>query len=89
MNYENRKFYIIDVSELDLVDFSQVLETSKETVRKSVDESKTFIKFDGENPEFIDNLVSKEGPYTYNEIIEILSGTAWTPEVDFPFGISK
>ncbi len=83
MNYENRKFYILDVSQLDLVDFSQILETSKETVRKSTDESKTFIKFDGEYPQFLDNITSKEGPYTYNEIIEILSGTAWTPELDF------
>jgi hypothetical protein len=82
MNYENRKFYILDVSELDLVDFSQVLETSKKTVRKSADESKTFIKFDGENPEFLENLNSKEGPYTYTEIIEILSGTDWTPELN-------
>jgi len=84
MNYENRKFYIIDVSELDSVDFSKVLETSKETVRKSVDESKTFIKFDGEYPEFLDNLISKDGPYNYSEIINILSGTAWTPEIEFP-----
>jgi hypothetical protein len=83
MNYENRKFYILDVSQLDLVDFSQILETSKETVRKSTDESKTFIKFDGEYPQFLDNITSKEGPYTYNEIIEILAGTAWTPELDF------
>ena len=35
--YENRKFVIFSVTELDLVDFSQVLETSAETVRKSVD----------------------------------------------------
>lgn len=83
MNYKGRKFYIIDVSELDLVDFSQVLETSKETVRKSVDGSKTFIKFDGQNPQFLDDITTKEGPYKYSEIITILSGTAWTPEFDF------
>jgi hypothetical protein len=82
MSYENRIFYILDVSELDLVDFSQVLESSKETVRKSVDETKTFIKFDSDAPKFLDNLKSADGPYTYGEIIDILSGTAWTPELN-------
>ena len=82
MSYQNRIFYILNVSELDLVDFSQVLESSKETVRKSVDGTKTFIKFDSDTPKFLDNLVSAEGPYTYGEIIDILSGTAWTPELN-------
>ena len=43
--YENRKFVIFSVTELDLVDFSQVLETSAQTVRKSVDETLTFVQY--------------------------------------------
>ena len=39
-----RKYLIIPTSELPKVDFSQVCETSIETVIKSVDETKTFYK---------------------------------------------
>jgi hypothetical protein len=75
--YQNRKFMVFNVSELNLIDFSQVLETSEETVRKSLDETKTFVKWDGDIPPCVDSLITKEGPYTYDEIIEILSGTDW------------
>jgi hypothetical protein len=79
MAYENREFMIFNVSELSNVDFTQVLETSIDTVRKSVDETKTFVKWDGEGiPSSVENLTTKEGPYTYSEIIEILAGIDWT-----------
>lgn len=77
-NYEQRQFMIFNVSELNQIDFTQVLETSSETVRKSVDLSKTFVKWDGDIPSCISNLTTKEGPYTYSEIITILSTTEWT-----------
>jgi hypothetical protein len=79
-DYENRKFMIFNVSELNQIDFTQVLETSAETVRKSVDETKTFVKWDGDMPECVNNLTTKEGPYTYEELLTILS----TPEWDDP-----
>jgi hypothetical protein len=77
-DYENREFMIFNVSELDHIDFTQVLETSVDTVRKSVDETKTFVKWDGVMPECITNLTTKEGPYTYEEILVILSTSEWT-----------
>lgn len=76
--YENRKFMIFNVSELNQIDFTQVLETSIDTVRKSVDQTKTFVKWDGAMPECVNNLTTKEGPYTYDEILTILSTTEWT-----------
>lgn len=77
-NYENRQFYIFDVTELPLIDFSQVLETSSDTIRRSVDGTKTFVKCDGDCPICIENLTTMEGPYTYEEMLTILSGTAWS-----------
>ena len=77
-DYENRQFMIFNVSELSNIDFTQVLETSEETVRKSVDETKTFVKWDGEMPECVSTLTTKEGPYTYDEILTILSTPEWT-----------
>ena len=76
-DYENRKFMIFNISELDNIDFTQVSETSKDTVRKSVDETKTFVKWDDNIPECVINLNTKEGPYTYDEILDILSTEEW------------
>jgi hypothetical protein len=79
MSYENREFMIFNVSELPNVDFTQVLETSIDTVRKSVDQTKTFVKWDGVAiPSSVDAITTKEGPYTYEEILTILSTEEWT-----------
>lgn len=76
---------IFNVSELPLVNFNEVLETSVDTVRKSVDGTKTFVKWNGEQPSFVDNLTTKEGPYTHSEMLAILSTPEWTdPNPPFP-----
>jgi len=80
--YENREFIIFNVSEISLIDFSKVQETSEETLRKSIDNTKTFVKWDGETPEFVNSLTTKEGPYTYSEILNILSTPEWTTTED-------
>jgi hypothetical protein len=82
--FETRQFMIFNISELSSIDFTQVLETSAETVRISVDGTKTFVKWDGESaPECVTNLTTKEGPYTYNEILEIMSTSAWSSNTEF------
>jgi hypothetical protein len=81
--YENRSFAIFSTTEIDQVDFSLVCETSADTLRKSVDETKTFVKWDGGvAPEFVSELTTLEGPYTYSEILDILSGEEWTAPMD-------
>ena len=77
-DYDYRKFMVFNVSELNQIDFTQVLETDINTVRKSVDETKTFVKWDGAMPECVSNLTTKEGPYTYDEILTILATPEWT-----------
>jgi len=78
-DYPNREFMIFNVSELPDIDFTQVLETSADTVRKSVDEQKTFVKWDGATiPSSVAALTTKEGPYTYDEILTILATPEWT-----------
>jgi hypothetical protein len=85
MAYENREFMIFNVSELPQIDFTQVLETSIDTVRKSVDQTKTFVKWDGvEIPSSVDSLTTKEGPYTYEEILIILATPEWTDPNPIP-----
>ena len=79
MDYNNRNFMIFSVTELPNIDFTQVCETSIDTVRKSVDGTKTFVKWDGEEiPSSVDALTTKEGHDTYGEIIVILATEEWT-----------
>jgi hypothetical protein len=82
--YDGRKFMIFNVSELNQINFNEVLETDIDTVRKSVDETKTFVKWDGAMPDCVYNLTTKEGPYTYDEILVILATPEWTDPNPYP-----
>ena len=76
-----RNYMIFNVSEIDNIDFTEVLETSKDTVRKNIEGTLTFVKWEGETiPTTVSNLVTKQGPYTTTEIRTILSGADWTPD---------
>jgi hypothetical protein len=77
-DYPNREFMIFNISELHKIDFTQVHETSEDTVRKSVDGTLTFVKWDGDIPSSIKTLTTSEGPYTYEEILEILETPEWS-----------
>ena len=106
--YESRNFIIFSVEEINKINFNSVLETSPDTLRKSADGTKTFVKWDqapfdsspytfinaetGEEqtiipqeptpPSFLNDLQTKEGPYTYEEILEILNGPEWTAPIE-------
>ena len=86
--YDNRRFMIFNVSELGQIDFSTVLETSAETVRKSVDETKTFVKYDMPMPSSVASLTSKSQEYTYDEILNILATPEWTSPITGSLTIS-
>ena len=74
---------IFSVSELDKIDFDQVEETSIDTIRKSVDQTKTFVKWTGSTPSSVQNLTTKEGPYTQEEMDVLILPT---PEWSNPIG---
>ena len=76
MAYENRKYVIINASEVGTVDFSQVHETSANTLRYKLDNSQTFVKFEGSTPSFL----SGKTQYNHSQIRTILAGTDWTEE---------
>jgi len=75
----NDELYIIfDVSEINKIDFNQVEETSENTLRKSVNKLKTFVKWVGSTPTCVQNLTTKVGPYTHEQMSIILSTTEWS-----------
>jgi hypothetical protein len=75
--YPDRRFVIFNVTELNQIDFNQVFETDLDTIRKSVDNTKTFVKYDMPQPSSVASLTTKSQEYTYNEILQILSGPEW------------
>ena len=73
----SRKYVIINANEVDSVDFSQVDETSTDTIRYSLDGSLTFVKFDSDTtPSFLEGKTQ----YSHSEILTILATDEWTPD---------
>jgi len=73
----NRTYIIIESGYVSSVDFSQVLETSASTLRYNNDETKTFVKYEGSQPSFLN------GKTTYNqaEILTELAKEEWVKEL--------
>lgn len=71
------KYIIFDLSEIDKINFEQVVETSVETLRLSVNGTKTFVKWIGDTPSCIDSLITKSQVYSNVEIISILDTIEW------------
>ena len=44
--FENRRWLVIPVDKIDDIDFNQVLQPNKESLRISIDGTKTFIKYE-------------------------------------------
>ena len=82
--YPDRRFVIFNVTELNKINFNQVFETDADTVRKSVDLTKTFVKYDMPQPSSVASLTSKSQEYTYDEILNILATPEWTDPNPYP-----
>tara|TARA_Y100000996_G_scaffold100798_1_gene72981 strand:+ start:554 stop:790 length:237 start_codon:yes stop_codon:yes gene_type:complete len=73
----SRTYVILDADEVVDINFSEVIEDSAGTLRFSLDGDKTFVKFEGDTPDF---LVGKT-TNTHSEILAILQTEEWS---DFP-----
>ena len=72
----NRKYTIITKAEVASVDFSQVLETSANTLRYNNAGTKTFVKFESDTPSFLNSKTQ----YTHDEILTELNKSEWIIE---------
>jgi len=73
-------YSIIKIEDLTLIDFTQVFQTSAQTIRKSVDESLFVIKYNVE-PSFIaSGEVIPEQILTHSECVELMQTNDWNPE---------
>jgi len=76
-----KRYLIISTEQISNVDFSIICETSPETLRMSLDGTKTFIKWNDDGSSNFDSLLNIpncEGPYSHSEILEILSSSEWS-----------
>ena len=73
----SRTYVIIEASDVSGVDFSQVLETSADTLRYNNDNSKTFVKYEGSQPSFLNGKTT----YTHAEILTELAKDEWIDEL--------
>lgn len=72
MRFENRRWLVIPTSIIDDINFSQVHESNVDSLRKSIDESETFVKYEVNivdetyTETFINAETSEEGTNTIN-----------------------
>jgi len=80
MDYSNRTYATANTSTIGNVDFSQVMQTSATTVRKSIDESQFILKwYTANTPTFItDNSVTLTWSGSHADCLTLMTGSAWT-----------
>jgi len=76
MDYSNRKWVIVNVSDITDEMIVSAMQTSMDTLRKTLDGSKAILKFDGDTPNCFDGLTT----YNHTEILTELAKSAWTDE---------
>ena len=74
--YENRKWVIVNVSDITDEMINNAIQSSMDTLRKTLDGSKAILKFDGDTPSCFDGLTT----YNHSEILTELAKSAWTEE---------
>ena len=72
--YENRKWVILNVSDITDEMISNSIQTSRDTLRKSLDNSKAILKWDGDTPSCFDGLTT----YAHSEIRTELAKSDWS-----------
>jgi hypothetical protein len=81
MNYENRRYLIIPSSIKNQINFNEVMETSVDTLRLSVDGTKTFVKYNVVVEE-VDRTETYIDAETNEEVtIEIKAGVYGRPSI--------
>jgi len=79
-----RTYAVINISDLQLIDFSQIEETSSNTIRKSIDDTQFVIKWqEGYEPTFIsDGSVVPLQVLTHAECLELMSTDKWSEPIE-------
>jgi hypothetical protein len=82
--HNNKTYAVINLTDISLIDFSQVAQSSASTIRKSLDDTQFVIKWqDGYTPTFImDNTVVPVGTYDHHAILELMATDKWSEPIE-------
>ena len=78
MDYTNRKWVIVNVSDITDEMIDSAIQSSMDTLRKTLDGSKAILKFEGNTPNCFDGLTT----YNHSEILTELAKSDWTEEAE-------
>ncbi len=81
--HNTKTYAVINLSDIGLIDFAQVGQTSASTVRKSLDNTEFVIKWEeGYVPTFITDLtVVPVGTYDHHAILELMATPEWSEDI--------
>ena len=74
MDYSNRKWVIVNVSDITNEMIESAIQSSISTLRKSLDGTKAILKWDGDTPTCFDGMTT----YSHSEILAELAKSTWT-----------
>lgn len=77
ININDLRYVIFDYSEVNQIDFNEVLDTSADTIRLSADGTRSIVKWAGNEPQCISNLTSKSVIYNNEEMLNIVELPEW------------
>ena len=82
--HNTKTYATINLSDIGLIDFSQIGQTSASTVRKSLDNTEFVIKWEeGYVPTFItDSSVIPLGTYDHHAILELMATPFWSEPIE-------
>jgi hypothetical protein len=82
--HNNKTYAVINLTDISLIDFSQVAQSSASTIRKSLDDTQFVIKWEnGYTPTFIsDASVVPVGTYDHHAILELMSTDKWSEPIE-------
>jgi hypothetical protein len=82
--HNNKTYAVINLTDISLIDFSQVAQSSASTIRKSLDDTQFVIKWeDGYTPTFImDGTVVPVGTYDHHAILQLMATPFWSEPIE-------
>ena len=82
MAHNNKTYAIAPIAELNNVDYSQVQQTSADTVRKNVAETEFVLKWGGDMPSSVSTITPTISTYTHEEILIVMATEEWNPPIE-------
>ena len=77
MDYSNIKWVIVNVVDITDEMIRNAIQSGRETLRKSLDNSKAILKWDGDTPSCFDGMTT----YSHSEILEELRKSEWNENI--------